>query len=173
MGTGYDRIFDPGEPYEWTLGFYDIDGVHDRTYDVVALKSPAAYTLAADSPLKVTVLSPTEVRFASGDVARDIPGQTGLAPPLTAEQAGAMVLVTVADLSRIRFDYAVAGAPGRTSGRNLLIDGGTLRTALDPFSPQTGNLPPVPLPAAGWLLTMGLAALAGQARVRRAGIRPA
>jgi hypothetical protein len=91
-------------------------------------------------------------------------GQAHGGAALTQAQADATVLLTVSNRNTVNFTYTVGG--GLSAGRNLLIDGGSLRLALDPFDPETKPVPPVPLPAAGWLLLGSVAVLGAASRLR-------
>jgi hypothetical protein len=159
--------YNPGVDFDWTLGFFDIDG-NANSYDVVTLKTPAAYTVTSTTDLNPVSLAPGQVTFSGLNTGGDITGQSGLTPPLTQDQADAMVLFTVSNTSEVIFDYSHFGT-NNSGGRNLLVDGGSLRTALDDFDPETEINPPavVPLPFSGVLIAGGLFALGGLRRMRR------
>lgn len=155
-GTGFDSLYDPGVDYDWSLGFYDIDG-NSKTYDVVTLFEPIEYSVTASTALIIDESKPGQISF-SGQAAGGIAGQTGLEPPITQAQADVSVIAVYHNTSEVIFGYAHK-ADKNNRGRNILIDGGGLRFALEDPSPS-----PVPAPATLWLLG---SALLGLAAVRR------
>ena len=92
--------------------------------------------------------------FSGEGIGMNVPGQAGLSTPITQEQANAMVSYTVINQSSVEFIYTVIlGSSGTAEGRNLLIDGGSLNTALDSFDPETGDVVPEPATALILFLT--------------------
>ncbi len=156
-GSGFETKFDPGTDYEWSLVFYDLDSGNTASgsWDEVTLLTPGTYILTENSILGGTVDPRTGGYFFSGKGVGEVPGQSGITPPLTEEQADAALVYTVKNLSSVQFKYEVrAGAPN--TGRNILIDGGELRTALEPYQPTAI---PFPEPSAAVLVLSGLAVM--------------
>ncbi|MFT6223984.1 MAG: hypothetical protein ACJA1F_001830 [Paracoccaceae bacterium] len=156
--------YDPGVNFSWTLGFFDIDG-GANSYDVVTLKTPAQYTVTSTTDLNPVSSAPGQVTFSGLNTGGNVAGESGLTPPLTQDQADAMVLFTVSNTSEVIFDYSHFGT-NTSGGRNLLVDGGSLKTALDDFDPVT-EVNVVPLPFSGVLIAGGLLVLGGLRRMRR------
>lgn len=150
VGDGFSTLYDPGTAFEWSLGFYDVDG-GSEAYDVVTVLSEGVYTVTESTILMITEdYSEKSVRF-SGENSGAVPGQFGLEPPLTQAQADVSFILTMENTSQVVFEYEVGLRPGedpeKANGRNLLIDGGGLTTALDPFDPIEAPTPAaVPLP---------------------------
>ncbi len=163
-GNGFDTAFDPGQDYEWTLGFYDIDS-HDfssGTWDEVTLITPGTYVTTQTTKLNPTTTEQGYVNL-SGEGAGGVPGQSGLAPPITQEQADVAAIYTVKNTARMDFTYSVKDG-GMAGTRVLLVDGGELRAALDQFQPEAT---PFPEPSAAVLLPMVFLMVHSAQRCRR------
>ena len=156
-GTGFDTQYNPGVNYDWNLNFFDLDGRPASSWDVVTLMTEGEYAVSENSGLGLTTSDLGHVSFRGRGIGDNVPGEAGLSTPITEEQANAMVSYTVENLSSVEFTYTVVlGSSGTAAGRNLLIDGGSLNIALDPFSPVTGTVVAVPEPSslAAILLTL-------------------
>ncbi|MEO1306694.1 MAG: VPLPA-CTERM sorting domain-containing protein, partial [Pseudomonadota bacterium] len=158
--------------YEWSLVFYDIDGISSdhqaygpnrnetNYYDEVLFRTPGVVTVASDSVLNTSVTA--DGILVSAENQDSVAGQDGLTS-LTPEQEQYTAIYTVTDTSTVLFDYLVQDGAFGSSRRNLLVDGGSL-TLTDPV--EVG-VAPVPLPAGAPLLAAGLVAL-GWLRRRKA-----
>lgn len=166
IGSGYDSAFNvDGGNFDWNLVFYDLDGVVGNSTDNITLLSPATYTVTTTTALTITETEEGYVQFVGGGAA-NVPGQTGL-DSFTQEQADVAVSVNIDGLSSISFIYE---ATGTNSGRNVLIDGGTLTTSLESFNTVTETVmspAAVPLPASALLMLGGLTALYGARHLSR------
>ncbi len=160
-GSGFDTVYDPGTDFEWTLTFYDIDG-GSGTYDEVTLITPGSYTVTSTTDLEISTTA-DGLKF-SGVNTEAIPGQSGLSS-FTQEQADVAVGYTVQNSATVEFIYHVRQSTSPTGERNLLVDGGELRTAFDPYNPVSS---PFPEPSAAVLVISGISLLATARRRRRA-----
>ena len=125
-GTGFNVPYNPGSAYDFSYGFFDIDG-GAGTYDVVTIYTPGSYTLTTTSTLVVTT-SPGQISF-SGIASPEVPGQGGITS-LSNAQADVAAIYHVSNLNTLLFDYTigVSGTPV-ANGRNLLLDGDNLSEA--------------------------------------------
>ncbi|ARN56840.1 PEP-CTERM sorting domain-containing protein [Sedimentisphaera salicampi] len=153
----YETAFSPSGDYEWMLGFYDIDGTSSGTADILTLKTAGTYTVTQDTFLAIDDSDPAQPIFDGSDAEGNIPGELGIVPPLTEDQADVAVLYTLQNTNSVSFAYEVT--EGGDTGRNLLVDGGSLRGALDAFDPVTVTIPE---PA-----TMALLGIGGLFSLRR------
>lgn len=162
-GNGFQTLYAPGLSYQWSLGFYDLDG-RSNYHDQIDLTSSGYYTRTATSAVLVSEPSPGVVSFSGAGANGNVPGQSGLADEITKAQADVAVAVTMVNEPEVSFTYRVVG--GEHRGRNLLVDGGQifqqlllfdLVTAPTPATPAsypslTADAAPVPLPLSMALL---------------------
>lgn len=166
LDASYTTAYTSTSDFEWSLIFYDIDGIDDSVssygptinetnyYDEILLRTEGVATFT-DS----TVLSYSDTEdglLVSAVNQAGVDGQSGITT-LSDEQQDYTVAYTVENTSSVLFDYIVQDISYSNRARNLLIDGGSLTLTGETISTSIPS--PVPLPAGGALLIGGLAAL--------------
>lgn len=166
-GLAYDA---DGNDFEWSLVFYDIDGLNANasgrnrnliSYDQVLLRTEGTVTVAEESILNIQSVADGLLIDAANVANLNVQGENGL-ETLTAEQEPISFVYTLSNTSSASFDDTVVGnvsQPGAGYQRNLLVDGGELSTT---FSGETAPVAvaPVPLPPTAALVLTGFGALA-------------
>lgn len=162
-GNGFESLYNPGQNYDWAMGFYDIDGYtpENSYYDIVTVASTGggdlSYTLTDTTDLVVTKSGNSVTFSAENAVAVD--GQDGLSGQLNQAQSDVAAIINISNTSTLDFSYSVVG--GASQARNMLVDGGTITL----YGDTTTSPVPVPVPAAGLLMLGGLGLL-GATRLR-------
>lgn len=173
VGNGFDQEFTASEGFTWSLVFYDVDGF-DPSFDSVLLRTAGVVTQDANSLLSFTdtadglLVDGNLNEFIGNGVPNggNIQTQNGV-DSLNAEQQAAAFGYTITNQSTVFFDYIVdRETENRTSGRNLLVDGGSLLASFD--NPVEVGVSPVPLPAGAWFLLTGLGGVVAASRRKKA-----
>ncbi|WP_299078176.1 hypothetical protein [uncultured Paraglaciecola sp.] len=152
-GNGFDTLFTASEDFDWTLGFYDIDGA-SNSFDVVTLFDINQYSVTSTTALVVDNSQSNQISFSGVNAKGDVKGQDGLGAFITQQQADVALFVTYQNLSEVTFAYEHGPASKDNSGRNLLIDGGGLK-----FAPKDGEVV-VTVPTPNMFLLFATAMLA-------------
>jgi hypothetical protein len=168
VGDGFQALYAPTTPYEWSLAFYDIDsdpnGNADGTsFDSFLLRTPGTLSVASDTALTVSqkndgvLVSATSTRVNTNT-------NSGVAS-LTAEQQRYAAIYTLANRSTVDFDYIIGALEDANDRpRIAFIDGGSLTIS----NPDVITVAPVPLPAGITFLLTALGAIGIVTRFRRA-----
>lgn len=174
FGNGYEQEYSAAGGFTWSLVFYDVDGF-DPSFDSVLLRTAGTVTLDSNSLLSVAdvaegVLIEGNLQDFIGNgvpTGGNVQTQDGVTS-LNADQQAAAFAYTVSDVATIDFDYIVgAVSENRTSGRNLLVDGGSLLSSFDNPVVVDVDVAPVPLPAGAVLLLTGLGGVAALKRRKK------
>ncbi|MGJ8677035.1 MAG: hypothetical protein ACSHX0_05935 [Akkermansiaceae bacterium] len=138
IGDGYSTAYTSATDYEWDMVFYDIDAGDPNpngffTYDYVRLLTAGTYTITQNSNLVVDDTSNLGSVSFIGVNAGSVNGQDGLAAITTAPQRNASLVYSLENTNSIEFEYAALRNGGNNvgTGRNLLIDGGSLSEDID------------------------------------------
>lgn len=158
QGSGFSTRFDPGQSFNYTLAFYDIDASRNwpaGTYDALSFSAEHKYWVSATTDLNPTAVGDT-VEF-TGEGTQGAVRNRMIGEP-TQDQWDAAVLVMLRNTSEFTFTYGVRTNPGveGRSGRNLVIDGNDMNV------PEGGPIV-TPLPAGAVLLLGGLGLLGAAA----------
>lgn len=169
--ASYSTAYANAGGFEWSLVFYDIDGIGSSAggygptanetnyYDEVLLRTPGTATFTDTTVLTRTQTADGLLVNAYGQ--KHIDGQNGIIS-LSEEQQDYSVVYTVQDTATVLFDYIVQDISFSDRARNLLVDGGSLELTGDTI---TVPVAPVPLPGGIALMLGGFAAFAALRRV--------
>lgn len=167
VGGGFDALYDPGRPFDWSLVLYDIDNdpVNEpvgRSFDSFLLRTPGTLSLAKDTALTVTTMGAGTL-VAADETTVNTDTNSGTTT-LSAEQQRYAAVYDVANTSVIELDYII-GAVGDPNDRPRLafIDGGNL-VIDDPDTLVVDGT--VPLPAGFALMLTAVGGLGVAARRR-------
>lgn len=170
--ASYATSYTNASSFDWTLLFYDVDGISDDVngyganlnetnyYDEVLMRTEGVATFTEDTELNYSMTADGLLVNAEG--AGSVSGQQGLTS-LSAEQQNYAFAYTVSNTSTLFFDYNVQDLSFTSRARNLLVDGGSLEITEDSFDV---NVSAVPLPAGAPMLIVGMGALAALRRRR-------
>ena len=169
--SSYSTAYSSVTSYDWTVFFYDVDGVNgsygtggdffdaDTYYDQVLVRTAGTATFSSDTVLDYSNTADGLLVSAEGEAG--VLGQGGVTA-LDSEQQKYAFGYTLTDTSSLAFDYIVQDTSFSTLERNLVIDGGDLGFSGDTLT----VVAPVPLPAGAPLLLAGLGAF-GVLRLRK------
>lgn len=135
-GDGFTELYSPGQDYDWSLCFFDIDNYGAR-YDSVTLRTEGTYTITETSALDVDNSVDGQVTFSGQNVAGVGSHNDGMIQ--NQAEADAAVVYDVSNTSTLEFIFTATGADKYRAG---LLDGGTLSTVMkDNYLTETHTVP--------------------------------